>query len=1263
MGVLVVGTSTGIFNPHRTPIEILKRITVGREPLIHRIHESLCISSDDHNPPHWLISGPRGVGKTHLLLVLFSRVRNDPRTSTRWLVIHLSEEEYWRSYSAPTFLRSTVKQLISKNIEMVGEPEKPGILQSLRELKETPSGEEMLIKVRALLERFCRVTNRRVLIGAENFDSLYYQFKDSSVDAHRLRDFIQLSPRVSLIGTSITTDLGTSVTSHENPFYRFFRMERLERLTLEEQRIQIDRIAQVDDDEDHRQNVQQFLNNPENSVKIKIIHRLSGGNPRLGVILYGVLGGPNAMVETVKLLHELLDRNTPYFQDRMKDLAPMQRPLAAAFCEADTTLTGAEAARRAGIDSNVAYSLLTRLERAGFIEPVDLSGGRTRSGKLYQVSEDLFRMWWQYRFDSQRLVRKVVEFLAIIYETSELHKIKETFQDWKQTAAWSSFSELALDHVSAAIKLKVEWESQKLEQVFSMAASGEAEIPFVDKKTTEGGRAGKDIQKEIRRLKRRLRSPDVAAGELVELISLYFSTKNYTAAEKASIKLVEIDPSSALGCINLGTAKLAQKDYRGAKEAFEMGLQLDPSNALGWFRLGEAKGEQKDYKGAQKALEKGLQLDPSNAFGWFRLGEAKREQKDYKGAQEAFERCLQLDPSNALGWVGLGIAKGRQKDYVGALEAFEKGLQLDPSNALGWVGLGMAKGRQKDYKGALEAFEKGLQLDPSNAFGWFRLGEAKGEQKDYKGAQEALEKSLQLDPSNAFGWFRLGEAKGEQKDYRGAQEAFERGLQLDPSSSRGWVSFGITKSTLKDYPGAQVAFEKGLQLDPSNALGWVGLGIAKGTQEDYVGALEAFEKGLQLDPSNALGWFRLGEAKGEQKDYKGAQEALEKSLQLDPSNAFGWFRLGEAKAEQKDYRGAQEAFERGLQLDPSNALGWVGLGIAKRRQGDYVGALEAFEKSLQLNPSNAHVWFNLGAAKGEQGDHRGAEEAFEKSLQLNPSNAPGWVNLGITKFAHKDYTGAQEAFEKGLKLDPSNAHAWSYLARAKHELKDYKGSDKAFERAIALDPGNAKIWATIIVTKIQLKDERLSEALGKLRVPNGDKLESAVIKFTLVSEAVLDLNDTVEGFVKSAEGIDSSDKRWPELLKAASEALLTPVDINDTGQLKRRLNLVVKLSGCRPEMEALDSFRFVFEYFLARLETSGVPAGKKLTPKQRGERVLARVPREQRQGIRDLVNRIRSEAEADSTRGDSALKSSLPTSKRGKRASPAENDRESTYWR
>ena len=201
---------------------------------------------------------------------------------------------------------------------------------------------------RALFERFHRNTGARIVVGAENLDSLFQQFRDPKIEGRKMRDFLQHSNYFSLIGTSITTELGASLSDRGNPFYRFFRVEPLKRLTFDEQLRQLRKLAEADADEISRRRVHQFLTKRRESLLI--LHHLSGGNPRLGVFLYGVLAGPEILVETIDLLHGLLDINTPYFQDRMKDLAPRERPIAAAFCEAKSTLTGAEAAKIAGMD-------------------------------------------------------------------------------------------------------------------------------------------------------------------------------------------------------------------------------------------------------------------------------------------------------------------------------------------------------------------------------------------------------------------------------------------------------------------------------------------------------------------------------------------------------------------------------------------------------------------------------------------------------------------------------------------------------------------------------------------------------------------------------------------------------------------------------------------------------------------------------------------------------------------------------------------------
>jgi cytochrome c-type biogenesis protein CcmH/NrfG len=314
----------------------------------------------------------------------------------------------------------------------------------------------------------------------------------------------------------------------------------------------------------------------------------------------------------------------------------MERPLAAAFCEAETTLTGAEAARIVGMNSNTAYSLITRLERAGFIEPVDSSGRSARSGKPYQVSEDLFRMWWQYRFDSEQLVRKVVQFLAFMYESDEPRAIHETLADHIQKGTCTRlFGDVCLKYVTEAIVFKGSSEYFELGQAFGLFAIEQAEFTARDRGLKKEAPTEKEIEKEIRRVKRQL----------------------------------ELRGDDAAAWFELGGLCLQARDYPCAHQAFEKCVQIDSSNSKAWLKLGGTKYLQKDYKGAQEAAEKVLELDPPSAVAWFILGLTKSKLEDYKGAQEAYDKWVQLDPSKSEAWLGLGESKGFQGDHRGAQEA------------------------------------------------------------------------------------------------------------------------------------------------------------------------------------------------------------------------------------------------------------------------------------------------------------------------------------------------------------------------------------------------------------------------------------------------------------------------------------------------------------------------------------------------------------------------------------------------------------------
>jgi hypothetical protein len=55
----------------------------------------------------------------------------------------------------------------------------------------------------------------------------------------------------------------------------------------------------------------------------------------------------------------------------------------------------------------------------------------------------------------------------------------------------------------------------------------------------------------------------------------------------------------------------------------------------------------------------------------------------------------------------------------------------------------------------------------------------------------------------------------------------------------------------------------------------------------------------------------------------------------------------------------------------------------------------------------------------------------------------------------------------------------------------------------------------------------------------------------------------------------------------------------------------------------------MFEYFLARLKPQFARGGKKMTPKERGKRMLAKVPREQRDAILRIIRQVEKPRKKD----------------------------------
>ena len=1069
------------YSPRKADFEQLSYAFVARKPLLDELIDTIKEQADAEALQHWMILGMRGMGKSHLIALLYQTVRNNAELSQHWVPLLMHEEEQSVFSLHTLFIRFLIK--LGDELKGAYKKQSDSIFDFLEKLRnEGKKQEDILESVVAFLKDFVKQTDKKLLVLMENSDDIFSRYISNKNDLKKLRNILQHDNFMLLIATSPTFFEGIQKPSA--PLYQFFRIRNLELLTFEQSVELLNRWKESD--AQLPENKSRNLQFDKNDYKLRALYHLTGGNPRVLLFLYMAIKGQDGIQSAVETFSKLLEEDlSNYYLSRLRDLSNQVQPIVLALAESDKNMTQKEIAQKTFLPMKSIGTAMLRLEKDNLVRPVTEKKGKNT---LYTVTDHLFRLWHQWRIGAynQEIIKAVVMCVAVWYKREELER-------------WSKKDDLIGKHCKEALfyrttdHFKSLWESLHQESETMI-------IKYLEKRDYKGFNktlamlqetgieSGKLLSKVIKNLEnkgdvtnalkaveRQLKSNKEDKKAWFDKARLCLKQKNFTGAEEACVKAVELDPENSNTWGLLGSIRGEQKNFTGAEEALVKAVELDPENSNTWGLLGSIRGEKKNFTGAEEACVKAVELDPENSNTWGLLGSIRGDQKNFTGAEEAFVKAVELDPENSDAWRLLGMARIDQKNFTGAEEALVKAVELDPENSNAWRLLGRTRGGQKNFTGAEEAFVKAVELDPENSNTWGLLGSIRGDQKNFTGAEEAFVKAVELDPENSDAWRLLGMARIDQKNFTGAEEALVKAVELDPENSNAWRLLGRTRGGQKNFTGAEEAFVKAVELDPENSDAWRLLGMARIDQKNFTGAEEALVKAVELDPENSDAWRFLGFARGEQKNFTGAEEALVKAVELDPENSNAWRLLGRTRIEQKNFTGAEEAFVKAVELDPENSNAWRLLGRTRIEQKNFTGAEEAFVKAVELDPENSNTWSLLGIAHIEQKNFTGAEEAFVKAVELDPENSDAWRLLGFARGEQKNFTGAEEAFVKAVELDPENSNTWSLLGSVRFFNKNYQTAEAAFYENLRLEPFKKEGYKNLL--EVLVDDDRVPDIL------------------------------------------------------------------------------------------------------------------------------------------------------------------------------------------
>jgi tetratricopeptide (TPR) repeat protein len=347
----------------------------------------------------FVVTGPRGAGKSTVIRMVVLRLRQDPELSLAWMPVVFPEEQFSVA-SLRDFLAAILRELASTEL-----PEAKAWLEKVEVESNDEQSQQLAITG---LKEVTRKTRRRLVVFVENLNLLLEECLDDQMKG-TMRRLLMTDPFMMLIGSSV--HVFDSLKKYDEAFFNYFGPVPLDRLNVEQVFELLQRRAEFDGNE-------HFLRDfREQRPKIRAIVHLSGGNPRLILMLYELLS-QRQVTTIVQCLRRLVDELTPLLKNEMENLPPQQRKIVHALMEMGGTAQPSDLVERTRLPLNAITTQLKRLKDAQIVEL--LGGGKGRAAN-YTVPDKLFAIWYQMRYLNQnrRRIELFVEMLRIWFEAEE----------------------------------------------------------------------------------------------------------------------------------------------------------------------------------------------------------------------------------------------------------------------------------------------------------------------------------------------------------------------------------------------------------------------------------------------------------------------------------------------------------------------------------------------------------------------------------------------------------------------------------------------------------------------------------------------------------------------------------------------------------------------------------------------------------------------------------------------------------------------------
>lgn len=651
-----------LYNPALMSDEEMRATFVARQPLIDELLSLIAHQPEGAGIQHVALIGPRGMGKTTVLLRLRLALA-ERGLDAHWQVVCFPEESYSVADLAGLWLEA-LRQLAAETHD-------PALAErAARLMAEYPNADDLHAAAFAVLKDWRRQHQKRLVLLVDNLDLILEQINDERDNA-RLRDMLMNDGTLMLIGGATT--FFHEARAYDQPLYNFFKIYNLEELQFSEIQDLLRQRARRDQIPDFERKL------TEQPSRLRALIYFTGGNPRLVLMLYHVLMQAD-FIQVRAGLEKLIEEVTPYYKAKTESLAVQQRQVldaiarATAITHEGVTPTTIAAATR--LPANQVSTQLKRLVDLGYVRAANL---RERSS-YYVLSERLYAIWYQMRFgrDARQRMHWLVSFLQVWYEDADI------LTTGKQLG--TRFRE----HVDAGRLSEARGVLEHRRYLAEAAKDGSLRATEMDR-VVQGHLDLKDLETLKNEVLPGLRLEELLPGTLLALKESDCTSKQ--AIEQALAAIVESPTKTlevrALASNLLGFTAGTEGRMEEALQHFDLAVALTPEDNEAWFNRSVALADLGRYEEALESSDRAVAITPESDAAWSTRGSALANLGRYEEALASCDRAVALNPEYDVAWSDRGLCLGELGRFEEAATSFDRAIALKPDNGKAWYYRGM----------------------------------------------------------------------------------------------------------------------------------------------------------------------------------------------------------------------------------------------------------------------------------------------------------------------------------------------------------------------------------------------------------------------------------------------------------------------------------------------------------------------------------------------------------------------------------------------